>query len=174
MTRFYSLAWFVSELADRFQKTGSRVAARDDTVCGLVGVVSGLYAVMWLEKTGSRLKPPHRIVTDPARIPVGRDDTVFGAGVVCFGAGWLILYGAMASAATLNLRRNLLRRQDFFQSIGTESILGKQKMGITGRCPHVSEGILCRVCRLFVSSDNIPILSSANHSNLLSYCAERT
>jgi hypothetical protein len=46
-----------------------------------------------------------------------------------FGAGWLILYGAMASAATLNLRRNLLRRQDFFQSIGAESILGKQKAG---------------------------------------------
>jgi hypothetical protein len=56
MTRFYSLVWFVSELAERFQKTGSRVAARDDTVCGLVGVVSGLYAVMWLEKTGSRVK----------------------------------------------------------------------------------------------------------------------
>ena len=27
------------------------------------------------KKTGSRLKPPHRIVTDPAGTPVGRDDT---------------------------------------------------------------------------------------------------
>jgi hypothetical protein len=68
-----------------------------------------------LQKTGSRL--------------AGRDDTVFGAGVVCFGAGWLILYGALASAATLNLRRNLLRHQDFFQSIGAECILGKEKAG---------------------------------------------
>ena len=37
-----SLVGFVSGLGGCFQKTGSRVAARDDTVYSLVGLVSGL------------------------------------------------------------------------------------------------------------------------------------
>ncbi|GEM_PF-3666219 len=49
-----------------FSEAGSRInhptkplraLARTPTVCGFVGIVSGLCAVMWLQKTGSRVKP---------------------------------------------------------------------------------------------------------------------
>jgi len=55
----YSLVGVVSGLCVVMwlQKTGSRLAGRDDAVYSLVGVVSGLCVVMWLQKTGSRVKP---------------------------------------------------------------------------------------------------------------------
>ena len=54
------------------------------------------------KKTGSRLKPPHRIVTDPARTPVGRDDTALGLGVVCLRVGYSIYIGCLSLYSVFN------------------------------------------------------------------------
>ena len=55
------------------------------------------------KKTGSRLKPPHRIVTDLARTPVGRDDTALGLGVACLRVGYSIYIGCLSLYSVFNL-----------------------------------------------------------------------
>ena len=53
--------------------------------CNLVWYISGSGGCF--QKTGSQLKPPHRIVADPARTPVGRDDTVYSPRCFVLGSG---------------------------------------------------------------------------------------
>jgi hypothetical protein len=72
----YRVKRFTQISADSIRAAEVRSAEATELPVGKRPVVSVANGLCHPLGTGSRLKPPHRIVTDPARTPTARDDAV--------------------------------------------------------------------------------------------------